>query len=111
MRNISENPKYLIYRDLIGLKIWIKQIGNKKKTEFFPGGIVIDESYNTLITTTEKDPKNYEKNQKVYLKKKCIFRFELPAESEKIIVEINGEKIQKRPENRIKLLRKKKRRR
>ncbi|MCP4762810.1 MAG: ribonuclease P protein subunit [archaeon] len=110
--NYSQNPKYATYRDLIGLNVWVK-IKNSKKNqnnqEFFSGGIVIDETYNTLITSHEENPMNYNKIQKIFIKKNHIFRFELENTTEIITIEVDGKKLLKRPENRLKMLRKKRR--
>jgi RNase P/RNase MRP subunit p29 len=106
MIQLSQNPKYFIYRDLIGLKVQIKS-KNNSKNEFIPAGIVIDETYNTIITSQELEPKNYlNNNKKEYVKKNNTFRFELQTDKEILIIEVDGEKVLKKPENRIKLLKK-----
>lgn len=109
MNKISQNPKYLVYRDLIGLNVHAKNKNQKNNQEFFHAGIVIDETFNLIITSKEKDPTQFKKNQNKYVKKNYIFRFELDTEKEITIVEIDGIKLIKRIENRIKLLRKKRR--
>ena len=104
---ISQKPENLIYRDLIGLEIYVKNKNPKLKSEFIYAGKVIDETYNLIISSIEEDPKKYDANQKKFIKKNYIFRFEISTESEIITIEIDGSKIQKLPENRIKSLRKK----
>ena len=126
MGKLSQDPRYLIFRDLIGLKVYVKSKNPKKqkikkfnedislRDGFIPVGTVIDETYNTLIIRTGNYPENSTNHQnykiKKYIKKDYIFRFDLETESEIITVEIDGEKILKRPENRIKLLKKRKQR-
>ena len=106
MIKYSNNPKYLIYRDLIGLKVQgLKK--NKAQQDFNDLGEVSDETYNLIITSSGIELKNNQQTFKKYIKKNYIFRFELPTENEILIVEVDGNKILKRPENRIKLLRKK----
>ena len=107
----SQKPENLIYRDLIGLEVYVKNKNPKINCEFRYAGRVIDETYNLLISSIEEDPKKYDVNQKKFIKKNYVFRFKLPTESEIITIEIDGSKIQKLPENRIKSLRKKNRRR
>ena len=106
MMKYSNNPKYLIYRDLIGLKAQAQK-KNHPGQDFKNLGEVSDETYNLLITSSGIDSKTNQQTVKKYIKKNYIFRFELPTENEILIVEVDGIKILKRPENRIKLLRKK----
>ena len=100
MMKYSNNPKYLIYRDLIGLKVQ-GQKKNKTRQDFNDLGEVSDETYNLLITSSGIDSKTNQQTFKKYIKKNYIFRFELPTENEILIVEVDGNKILKRPENRI----------
>ncbi len=94
------NPKYLVYQDLIGLYTLAKpKSKSREKKNFQDIGIIIDESKNMVIT--EKD--NIIKN---YIKKDHIFRFKLPEEKDKML-EVNGNRIVGRPENRLRSLRKK----
>lgn len=97
---MSLNPKYLIYFDLIGLDVYAKL---KLKKNFSDIGVVIDDSRNMLITEKEKKIKKY-------IKKDHVFRFKLPNEND-MILEVNGNKIVGRPENRLRSLRKKRWRR
>ncbi len=99
------NPKYLIYHDLIGLDIYAKLKSKSNDIEeFIHIGLVIDDTKNMLITKKEKEIKNY-------IKKKYIFQIELPKniDDEQYILEIDGNKIIGRPENRLRNLKKKKR--
>ena len=97
---MSLNPKYLIYCDLIGLDVYAKL---KLKKNFSDIGVVIDDSRNMLITEKENKIKKY-------IKKDHVFRFRLPNEND-MILEVNGNKIVGRPENRLRSLRKKRWRR
>ena len=106
MIKYSNNPKYLIFRDLIGLKVQAQKKNNAGEN-FTDLGEVSDETYNLLITSSGCDLKTDQQTFKKYIKKNYIFRFELHTENEILIVEVDGNKILKRPENRIKLLRKK----
>jgi RNase P/RNase MRP subunit p29 len=104
MKKISADPRYFIYRDMIGLEAWIKHKYNTKPREFIPVGTVIDETYNLIIAVPQEDPG---KNQKKYIKNQFIFRFKLPQpDGGHLIMEVDGEKLLKRPENRIKQIRK-----
>jgi RNase P/RNase MRP subunit p29 len=96
------NPKYLIYHDLIGLKVLALRNDKLKSKNFKDIGHVIDETKNMLIT------KNKDNKKKFYIKKNHQFRFILPNnDGEPIILEVNGLKIVGRPENRIKDIKKK----
>lgn len=105
MKMISKNPKYLIFRDLIGLKVQVKR-KDKKKSGFFPAGVVIDETSNTLITSKHEQSRDYNKSKKIYVKQNYIFRFDIERDSETITVEIDGNSILKRPDERIKRIKK-----
>ena len=110
MTKFSQNQNYIAYRDLIGLKIWIKQKKQKNMKDFIDAGIIIDETYNLIIASKDKNPENYEKTKKKYVKKNTIFRIILITDSGPSTIEIDGNKLLKRPENRIKNIRKIKRR-
>ncbi len=94
------NPKYLIYHDLIGLRVHARLKSKTKENDFIKMGMVIDETRNMLITEKKSIIKKY-------IKKNYIFRFDLPNSSDKL--EVNGEKIVGLPENRLRSLKKKKR--
>jgi len=96
--------KTFIYLDFIGIELYAKNKKNPNWPEFKFIGTVIDETKHTLRV------KN--KNQsKIYIKNQYIFRSwaDQPDGTRKMI-EFDGNKIEGRPENRIKLIRKKNRR-
>ncbi len=102
---MTVNPKYLIYHDLIGLKASVRPKTKSNKDIFSDIGTIIDESKNMLIS--KKDD-----NIKKYIKKDYMFKFPLlnSKENEKgLYLEVNGDKIVGRPENRLRSLKKKKR--
>lgn len=101
---MTVNPKYLIYHDLIGIKASVRHKTKSDNEVFVDIGTIIDESKNMLII---------KKNDmiKKYVKKDYLFQFKLPkgTENEKeMYLEVNGEKIVGRPENRLRSLKKKK---
>ena len=96
------DPKYLIYHDLIGIQAFARLNLKKEIQNFSYVGNVIDETRNMLIT--EKDSKI-----KKYIKKDYIFRFKI-SNGTNFILEVIGSKIVGRPENRLRNLRKKWRR-
>lgn len=91
------SPKYLIYHDLIGFKVYAKLKTKKTDTNFLDIGSVIDDTQNILITE-----KNHE--IKKYIKKDHTFRFILDDG----MLEVDGNKIVGIPENRLRSLKKKK---
>ncbi|MFX1274789.1 MAG: ribonuclease P protein subunit [Promethearchaeota archaeon] len=98
------NTKYLIYHDLIGFYALAKVKSKSSKQGFSDIGMIIDETKNMLIT--EKNG-----NLKKYIKKDHVFKIFLPKEvnnDEGFDLEVNGEKIVGRPENRLRNLKKKK---
>jgi RNase P/RNase MRP subunit p29 len=100
---MKENPKYIIYHDLIGYYAYAKLVSKKKNEEFKDIGLVIDDTKNMLITKKNKEIKKY-------IKKDHVFRFMLPKEKNSDVenmLEVEGTKIVGRPENRLRLLRKK----
>ncbi len=84
------SPKTLIYHCLIGLKVKIVKSFNPFHLKV--KGKVVDETKNTLIIKTEK-------NEKRIPKKNCTFQFYLPDNQ---IVEVKGDLLLGRPEERIK---------
>ena len=107
MEKISQNPKYFIYRDMIGLNAWIKHKFKTKPKEFIPIGKVIDETYNLIITSKMDDPKDYHLDTKKYIKNNYLFRFQIPNNANgHLLIEVDGVHLLKRPENRIKQIRK-----
>ncbi len=98
------NPKYLIYHDLIGLNASAKHYEKPDSELFLDIGRIIDESRNMIITKKDNTIKKY-------VKKDYVFRFKLPKSSEKeeaLSLEVKGEKVVGRPENRLRSLKKKK---
>ncbi len=91
------SPKYLIYHDLIGFHIYAKLKSELGSKSFSYIGVVIDETYNLLITEKEKKVKKY-------IKKDHIFRLKLNED----LLEVDGSKIIGIPENRLRRLKKKK---
>ncbi|MFX0025258.1 MAG: ribonuclease P protein subunit [Candidatus Hermodarchaeota archaeon] len=91
------SPKYLIYHDLIGFHIYAKLKSRLSSRGFSYIGIVIDETYNLLITEKENKVKKY-------IKKDHIFRLKLNGD----LLEVDGSKIIGIPENRLRRLKKKK---
>jgi len=91
------SPKYLIYHDLIGFHIYGKLKSELGSKSFSYIGVVIDETYNLLITEKEKKIKKY-------IKKDHIFRLKLNED----LLEVDGSKIIGIPENRLRRLKKKK---
>ncbi len=103
------SPRYIIYHDLIGFHLLAKAKSKLRSrsniSEFKDIGIVIDESRNMIIT---------KKNNKIkkYIKKDYIFRVIVPNSKKygkEPVLEVDGEKIVGRPENRLRSLRKKRR--
>ncbi|MBD3196194.1 MAG: hypothetical protein GF317_14145 [Candidatus Lokiarchaeota archaeon] len=103
--NMNLNPKYLIYHDLIGLRVYAKPKHYNKKKNFSDIGRVINDTENMLITKIEDEVKKY-------IKKEFIFRIEIPDKKKRNkinILEVDGEKLVGRPENRLRSLKKKRR--
>ena len=101
---MTVNPKYLIYHDLIGLNASVRPKVKPNSEIFLDIGKIIDESKHMLITKKDSTIKKY-------VKKDYVFRLKLPknTENEKDrSLEVNGEKIVGRPENRLRSLKKKK---
>ena len=94
----------MIYHDLIGLYALAKEKSKSSKQGFSDIGMIIDETKNMLIT------KKNEKKKK-FIKKDHVFRIILPKEAiidERCDLEVNGDQIVGRPENRLRNLKKKK---
>lgn len=96
------NPRYVIYHDLIGFNVSVRNKSKSYDSQFIDIGTVIDESKNMLIT---------EKNNQIkkYIKKDHIFRISIDTDEEKYKLEVNGQKIVGRPENRLRSLKRRKR--
>ncbi|WP_457558099.1 ribonuclease P protein subunit [Candidatus Harpocratesius sp.] len=98
MRN---NPEWFIYLDLIGVELDAKHKTNPNWKEFKFIGKCIDETKNTVIIQQHQ-------STKIFVKKEYIFRVWLPQDDgSKIQLEFDGIKIVGKPEQRIKLIRKK----
>jgi len=92
---------------MIGLNAWIKHKYNTKPQEFIPIGTVIDETYNLIVTSKLDNPEDYHQDTKKYIKQNYLFRFKVPNSSNGYnLFEVDGVKLLKRPENRIKQIRK-----
>ncbi len=91
------SPKYLIYHDLIGFHIYGKLKSELGCKGFSDIGVVIDETYNLLITEKENKLRKY-------IKKDHIFRLKINED----LLEVDGSKIIGIPENRLRRLKKKK---
>lgn len=86
-------PKNVVHHELIGL--YVKVVSNNDSLKL--NGIVIDETKNTLKIEVEKENGIFE--EKLIQKKNSIFQFKLPDGK---FVEINGDILSIRPEDRIK---------
>ena len=83
-------PENIVRHELIGLKVEVEKATNK----YLIGlkGLVVDETYGTLVIETEKGEKKIQK-------KGTIFIFHLPNGKR---VEVDGGLLVSRPEDRIK---------
>lgn len=79
------NDKNILNHEIIGLDVCVKKSNDQKKIGV--KGKIIDETKNTIVL----------ENGKILPKKECIFEFDINKK-----IEIAGEKIMKRPEDRIK---------
>ena len=93
-----------IYLDFIGIELYAKSKKNPNWFEFQFIGIVIDETKYTLRVKNEDQ-------SKIYIKDQYMFRSWIDQSNGiKKMIEFDGTKIKGNPENRIKLIRKKNRR-
>lgn len=101
--NEKNNPKYLIYHDLIGFPAFAK-LKQTRHSDFSYIGVVIDDTENMLITKKRT-------SKKKYVKKDYIFRFQLPTKKKGThdLLEVDGLKIVGCPENRLRNLKRKRR--
>ena len=101
MNKYRNNPKYFINQDLIGVKLNAKHKYNSTWSEYRSLGIVLDETkYMLHIQPTTGEIKQYVKDQ-------YIFQSKLPQpDGSTIVLQFDGAKIVGRPEQRIKLIRK-----
>ena len=118
-------PEIFIYLDLIGMDLYAKSKSNSTWQDFRKIGSVIDETKHTLrlqetiptLTTTAAAPTTAAATapaptiRKTYIKQHYIFQTWLPQEDGTTkLLQFDGAKIVGNPENRIKLIRKKYRR-
>lgn len=83
-------PKNLIRHELIGLKVEIAESTNKDNVGI--SGLVVDETKSMLMIKTNKGVKKI-------IKKNSIFMFKIDDKK----IKVDGKKIEKTPENRIKI--------
>ena len=91
---MKHTPKNIFYHELIGL--YVKVVKHNDESLIGVKGRVVDETKNLLIIASKG-------RLKKVLKKGGVFLFMLPDGSK---VEVEGEKILARPEDRVKLIRK-----
>ena len=84
-------PKNIVRHELIGLKVRISSSKNKSLKGL--SGIVVDETYNTLVIKTTDG------KEKTIIKKICVFDLTLPNGT---VVSVDGRLLVGRPEERIK---------
>ena len=97
-----------IYLDLIGIDLYAKSKTNSTWQDFRKIGQVIDDTKHTL-RVQETTPAT--STIKTYIKQNYIFQTWLPQEDGSTkLIQFDGDKIVGNPENRIKLIRKKYRR-
>lgn len=87
-------PKNLVHHEFIGLNVKVLSKTNKSLNL---NGIVIDETKNTIKIEVKTDEGNFK--EKLVPKKSSIFQFQIPS---KEIIEIDGDILSIRPEDRIK---------
>lgn len=83
-------PQNLVRHELIGLKVKVTQ--STDGTQKGLSGVVVDESYSTLLIESAG-------KEKRVVKSNCVFVFTLPDKKK---VEVEGKVIVSRPEDRIK---------
>ncbi len=82
-------PQNLVRYELTGLEVEV--VSSKDPNKIGIKGVIVEESKNLLTIKTPK-------SEKIVPKKECVFRFSLGKEK----VDISGEKLVGRPEDRIK---------
>ncbi|RLF25083.1 MAG: ribonuclease P protein subunit [Thermoprotei archaeon] len=83
-------PRNIILHELIGL--YVRVIDSRNKYLIGLRGVVIDETRNTLVLSTDK-------GVKIVPKAVCSFEFRLPSG---LLVRVEGRLLVGRPEDRIK---------
>lgn len=86
--------KNLVHHEFIGLKV---KVVNPKNKSLNLNGIVVDETKNTIKIEVKTKKNTFE--EKLIPKKHSVFQFEIPNGE---IIEINGNILSIRPEDRIK---------
>ena len=89
-RKPTIKPSDLLYHELIGLEVSI--VNSPDPDQIGLSGVVIDETHGLLIIDTQRGVKRIPKSNR-------IFRFTLPS---RIKVEVLGDKLVGRPEERVK---------
>jgi len=93
-------PTNLIYHELIGLPVWVYPSRDPKKRDSpLVGGVVIDETRQTIII------ENGKKQRKRILKNTHLFRFTLNQDGQPLVVEVDGNLLWGSPEKRLKKMR------
>ncbi|MHA1730391.1 MAG: ribonuclease P protein component 1 [Promethearchaeota archaeon] len=100
-------PRNIVYHEIIGLPVKVRQkTGRKQKKKrreplpraFRTEGVVVDETKNTVLVETRAN------EVKKIIKKNAILRVSLPRGP---VVEVDGNKLLGRPEDRLKNIRRK----
>ncbi len=87
LKGYEINNENILSHELIGLKVKVIKSNDSKKIGV--NGLIIDETKNTIILD----------DGKILPKIECVFEFEVNKEK----IEIDGKKIMKKPEDRIKI--------
>ena len=93
-RDSMITPKNLVHHEFIGLNV---KVLSKTNNSLNLNGIVIDETKNTIKIEVKKENGKFE--EKLIPKNNSIFQFQLSSNE---IIEIDGDILSIRPENRIK---------
>lgn len=97
---MKSKARELVYTDLIGREMYAKHKSLPTWREFLHLGVVIDETKHTLRIRSDGKIRTFVKNQ-------YIFQCWIVDGGQEFLVEFDGNKIHGRPEQRIKLIRKK----
>ncbi len=95
-------PNNLIYHEIIGLPVWAyPSKGPKSIGSPVVGGVVVDETRQTLVVETG------DKQKKRIIKNTHTFRFTLDQDGKSpVVVEVDGNLLEGTPEKRLKKMRK-----
>jgi RNase P/RNase MRP subunit p29 len=97
---MKSNSKYFIYQDMIGVILYAQHKSNPTWTDFQKIGKVVDESKYTLVVQNES-------GFHTYIKEQYLFRSWIPsADGQLQLLQFDGNKLIGTPENRIKQLKK-----